>query len=359
MLVEKQKIEVRWNGSNRKWYEEKGYKFTKIRDGFIVKPEDLPDYSHHKVEVICDFCNRQYILEYRDYLKNIKRNNKKFHCFICGNRKHIKNINHSTSKNKLSVDEVIKRIESKNKNKLLNPEDYKNQNTSNLKVLCGSCGSEFLTSLSSIKNGDGACLKCANKKTSEKQKLSSEEVKRRIDAVNNNKLLNPKDYRDNHTPNLKIKCGDCGEIYVTTLANYEYNQKIRCDKCSQRISVPERKVMELLNFYSINYKYNYRFSDCKGKNRALPFDFWIEDLNTIIETDGRHHYHSVWGEEHFQRTKLYDGIKDKYCKNKNIQLIRIPYWEFDNIEDILIKKLNLKPLNQNKKIKYIPKKKIA
>ena len=28
-------------------------------------------------------------------------------------------------------------------------------------------------------------------------------------------------------------------------------------------------------------------------------------------------------------------LKDKYCKENNIPLTRIPYWDFDNIEEII------------------------
>ena len=52
---------------------------------------------------------------------------------------------------------------------------------------------------------------------------------------------------------------------------------------------------------------------------------------------------------HFNKTPLdlenqhrIDNVKTKYCKDKKIKLIRIPYWDFKNIEDILIKELNLK-----------------
>ena len=37
-----------------------------------------------------------------------------------------------------------------------------------------------------------------------------------------------------------------------------------------------------------------------------------------------------------------DKIKDEYAKEHDWKLIRIPYWEYDNIENILIKELNLK-----------------
>ena len=40
-------------------------------------------------------------------------------------------------------------------------------------------------------------------------------------------------------------------------------------------------------------------------------------------------------------TKERDKIKDQYCKNNGIKLIRIPYWEFKNSEEIIKKELNI------------------
>lgn len=48
------------------------------------------------------------------------------------------------------------------------------------------------------------------------------------------------------------------------------------------------------------------------------------------------------GYDGFISRKIRDTIKNIYCRNNNIDLLRIPYWEFDNIENILINKLNLK-----------------
>ena len=33
--------------------------------------------------------------------------------------------------------------------------------------------------------------------------------------------------------------------------------------------------------------------------------------------------------------KYLDNIKTKYCEDNNIKLIRIPYWNYNNIEQIL------------------------
>lgn len=262
-------------------------------------------------------------------------------CKFCG---------YETAKNKLKKDkdEIINIVESKNGNKLLNPDDYINVKTKNLKVVCGLCGSHFTTSLGSIMNSDGLCRKCGIKKSSNSNKLTPAQVEERVNSVNNNLLLNSNDYINNSVSNLKIKCGECGKIFYTSFANYEHNGKIRCDSCSQKISEPERKVMSILNRYNIKYIYNHRFKDCKDK-RMLPFDFYLPEFNMIIETDGEHHFRPIWGDEYHNTTRLHDAIKNEYCKNNNIKLLRIPFWNFNNIEDIIVKEFKINSVFNNEK----------
>ena len=83
----------------------------------------------------------------------------------------------------------------------------------------------------------------------------------------------------------------------------------------------------------------------------LRFDFYLPDLRTCIEFDGKQHFE--YTEEFdkgdttkFKERKLRDGIKDKFCKQKGIILLRIRYTEFSNINNILkniIKKYTLIP----------------
>lgn len=397
MLVENQLIEISWNNSTKQHYINKGYKYTNVGDIFFVKPTDLKTNSMEKVKIICDYCQKEKILPYKDYNKQTKNGAIKCACKDCGGKKNIeynhnkekyfnvflekcnennciaistiddyKNAHtklqyicpkhglqettydniHSGSWCKLCgfdltkkrlatpIDEVIKIIESKNNNKLLNPEDFVNSSTSNLRVICGCCNKEFTTSFRSIKDSNGACSKCGMRKGAISNKLSSIEVEKRINSINNNVLLNSEDYINNSTSNLKIRCGECGNIFKTSLANYEYNNKIRCDSCSQRISTPERSVMDFLSEYKINYIYNHTFDDCASK-KLLPFDFYLPDYNLIIETDGEHHFRPVWGEQHHLRTQKHDKIKNDYCRCNSIKLIRIPFWQFANINEIL------------------------
>ena len=102
-------------------------------------------------------------------------------------------------------------------------------------------------------------------------------------------------------------------------------------------SIGEQKVRQVLRESNLTFSEQHRFDDCKFKY-TLPFDFYIPSLNTIIEYDGEQHYRAVkgWGgEEYFQICKQRDVIKEEYCRDNNIRLIRIPYWEYDNIEQIL------------------------
>ena len=82
---------------------------------------------------------------------------------------------------------------------------------------------------------------------------------------------------------------------------------------------------------------------------VLPFDFYIPDKNLCIEFDGIQHFeptrfnkkmtHEEAIENYNQQVIKYN-IKTNYCKNNDINLLRIPYTEFKNIESILNKYLS-------------------
>ena len=40
--------------------------------------------------------------------------------------------------------------------------------------------------------------------------------------------------------------------------------------------------------------------------------------------------------ENFKKTQWHDSIKTAYCESNKIPLLRIPYWESKNIEQILL-----------------------
>lgn len=64
----------------------------------------------------------------------------------------------------------------------------------------------------------------------------------------------------------------------------------------------------------------------------------------MTKKETRHH---VSGGEGLLAQQDRDPLKDKYCADKEIPFIRIPYWDFDNIDAILTEKL-LPLLNEKK-----------
>lgn len=91
-------------------------------------------------------------------------------------------------------------------------------------------------------------------------------------------------------------------------------------------SKQEENILKILKENNIHGNIQYTFSDCKDKN-LLPFDFYIEN-KYIIEYDGEQHFKNIeffGGTDGFYIRRAHDLIKDKYCFDNNIPLIRIPY----------------------------------
>ena len=80
-------------------------------------------------------------------------------------------------------------------------------------------------------------------------------------------------------------------------------------------------------------------------NGNLSYDFYLPDYNLLIECQGVQHkeWQKTWmSKERFERQLEHDRRKKEYAKQHNIKLLEIWYYDIDNIEDILIKQLNLK-----------------
>lgn len=69
MLIPNQMIEMTWMPTNQEHYQKLGYTFTKQRDKFYVKAEDLPICSNKKVKVQCDYCGEIVEKKYIQYIK--------------------------------------------------------------------------------------------------------------------------------------------------------------------------------------------------------------------------------------------------------------------------------------------------
>lgn len=227
---------------------------------------------------------------------------------------------------KLTYEFIISKFEKEGYKVLTKKENYKNTKT-RLKVICPD-GEYWETNYNKFSNGVRKPCK----------PLKYEYVKEYIENEGY-KLLSNK-YINNRTK-LLIECPYCGNKFRVHFNNFK-DSGSRCPSCQNNFK-GEEKIAKFLKENDIEFIRGYRFKDCKFK-RQLPFDFYLPKYKLLIEYDGIQHFeykHHFGGIDGFVDRKIRDTIKNIYCKENNIKLIRIPYWEFDNIENILINKLNL------------------
>lgn len=152
------------------------------------------------------------------------------------------------------------------------------------------------------------------------------------DCVNNRQIVDyiGSKYSDGHYY-YKCKCLLCGTEYESLGQSLEKSISCGCQK-----SIGEYNIAQLLQNNNIPFIKEYSFS-----KSLYRFDFAILDeqkqIVRLIEFDGEQHYeknikNSGWNTyQKYQYTLEHDLSKNKMAKEKNIPLIRIPYWERDNI----------------------------
>lgn len=148
----------------------------------------------------------------------------------------------------------------------------------------------------------------------------------------------------------KCQC-DCGTITsVATgeLRRGEYGDKSRHGTLSCGCawhSVGEELVAKGLSKLNIFYEREKYFIGCIDQDTQgkLRFDFYLPEQNCCIEFDGEIHYGvntGRWNNSiNQEKIQKHDKIKNEYCHKNNIHLIRIPYWDRDNIDSIYLEKL--------------------
>ena len=112
-----------------------------------------------------------------------------------------------------------------------------------------------------------------------------------------------------------------------------------CPYCNK--SNGEDKIQSILDNIGVKYIVQKTFKDCRFK-KPLRFDFYIESHNICIEYQGIQHYEPIdfasngknWAIKEYELNIIKDNIKKEYCKNNNIHLLEIPYYEND-IEDLI------------------------
>lgn len=153
---------------------------------------------------------------------------------------------------------------------------------------------------------------------------------------------------------VKLKCKTCGAEEWVRPENFNYinekNYAHRCHSCvyqptdrSFKVSGGEARCREVLSKLNIKYIAEYSFEDLynPATKHCLRYDFAIFKDTTLlglIEYDGEQHTQIVeaWGgEEGLLARQHWDNVKNNYCSQHNIPLLRISYVDYNIIESII------------------------
>ena len=150
---------------------------------------------------------------------------------------------------------------------------------------------------------------------------------------------------------VDMKHNICNRIYGAIPDKFIHDR--RCPFCHE--SEGEKSVRCFLETNHIYFDSQFIFDDLFGVGgNPLKYDFVVfKDIKQtvikcLIEYDGQYHFKPIkkytdepieLAEERFRIQKIHDRLKNEYCEINNIELIRIKYTNFNNINTILHKEL--------------------
>lgn len=278
--------------------------------------------AFEKMELLC-FCGKHFLCNFA----SIKRK-EIIQCPDCSREM----VNKKNSKTYKEAFEDIKKNISENLEIL--PFEYKGTKHTNVSFYCKRCNEQFSRTYHQVYMDGTKCPKCESR-------TKKWDIERAIELVK--KYSNDFDVLEcNKASTIVLKHKECGYEFIRPYHNIEQNKCVKCPICHNRESMGVKIITQYLENNNINFIKEFRFENCKD-TRTLPFDFYLSDYNICIEYDGQQHFQplgfsSSFGK--FEKTIEHDKIKNDYCKENNIPLLRIKYDENENIKQILDNFLN-------------------
>jgi len=296
----------------------------KTEDGFIKEVYNLVgnEYrflekyvsTHTPIEIIHYSCGNIYKVSPSAFLRNGTR------CSKCANK----------GRKALSNDEFLASIDILVGDEYSFLESYIDTETK-INVRHNVCGHVYKVSPRRFKSGN-RCRKCRG---AEQRKSNSDFTREVFDLVGNEYTF--LDEYITAIKKLNIKHNTCGNIFASTPNNFLKGN--RCPHCFG--SKGEDAISKYLESNNIEFKKQVAFPDLKMQG-LLRYDFGIFNengtLKILIEYDGQQHFKPIeaWGgNSEFQRILESDKLKNSYAEANDLLLIRIPYWDYNRINEIL------------------------
>lgn len=194
------------------------------------------------------------------------------------------------------------------------------------------CRSNFLSSWTHFASLKFGCPICSGKQIGKYNNLGYLNPSLSMEWSDKNKK-SPYEVTANSGKSFIWRCLDCEFEWKSRVADRSRGQG--CPKC-RKSSNGENRIRIFLKNNKIKFEEQKKFDGCKYK-RKLPFDFYLPKYNSCIEFNGEQHYKEVrdnfFGKKYNLKERIMkDEIKISFCKENNIPLLIIPYFDMKNIE---------------------------
>lgn len=291
-----------------------------IIEKFIEIHGDKYNYSHvlyknmkNKVIIVC--------LEHGEFEQSVPHHLKGSGCRKCANQ--IINLNNGKqfSQEKFIEIAIAKEIPNLSFEKSV----YKGKRE-NVIVTCSIHG-DYTTKAEIILKGNG-CKKCASEKLKIDRICTTEEfIEKAIEVHGTAYGYLKVDYKGSFNK-VEIFCNKHQKYFNQNPSTHLKNSG--CPLCNT--SKGELKILNYLEIENIEYETQKTFEGLILR-RKLKFDFYLEKYNICIEFDGEQHFKPLsnhWGgESGFVKRQITDQLKNSYCIQNDIPLLRIKYSDTD------------------------------
>jgi ribosomal protein S27E len=152
------------------------------------------------------------------------------------------------------------------------------------------CGNIKVLSSSHLKSGASKSCGCLNKELIVQRNHFQKPIYPTLKEARKDLyecLVNKSDgnYSLKSNETVKVKCPNCNTIYNIKMFYYT-DIGVKCPKCSKGISYPNKFMYCVLEQLGYDFETERTFDWSNGKK----YDFYIEELNCIIEAHGKQHY---------------------------------------------------------------------
>lgn len=237
-------------------------------------------------------------------------------------------INNSFNQNNI---QYLLDIENKNI-KFISSNEHHISSASRIDVECEICSTQWNTTTRNIFNRNSGCPKCGgNIKIT--QDVMMKNLTERCSKLEYNILSIE---FTNNKSKIYLFCEKHDNKWWTNY-NAFTSQEQACIFCSRKDSKGSRYIQNILEENYILFEKEKKYDKCRNKYK-LPFDFFLPEYNILIEYDGEQHYKPIsffGGEEAFTKQKENDNLKNSFCEQNNIKLLRFNEYNISTFVEVI------------------------